>query len=662
MSIEKPPHLSALLAQIDKLSREDLRALNKYIVHRSKAQEDSRRAEIMAQISPGDLVSFPDKQGNKRTATVLRVNKKTVSLSTLDDERWNVSPEMLTLENHSDDTPATNTPTKVTALNALPTSTPTPIPTSKKTTDIGRIQEWVGGTLAMPAFVTGESGDNYQPSMSVWLNEIGQVVGMALLGPDDPPFDAVASLKQTIANPQAGPAGAPSHLRVSDEKMAAELQRAFPSINVSVGPTPELHTFADAMAKGMPGTAEPQTYSDITSDGILIESFFTSASALYKSKPWKTVPHDQCLIGVTVESLGVTDGALSVIGQMNEYFGIVLFDTLAAHEQYTLINDAVEFDQEPNIPPHRSLSFDKASDVPHNIRKDIARHQWSVADPNAYPTLISPIDGHVLKPLSEIDIELFDIIAQALRAALSEPKFVQALQGHGEHIAEYQILTKKRPAMITLHAPYPYKRVMKEMGVEDDLIAKLLILERANDEEPDWDTHEALTSALLAQYEASPESQSLEIEFRAAALIMEFAFNYGSCTIATISPLVLEEIIFSIIPRKVMIGPEDAADVIQDGRAFLSFLQRAYTMERAGECMEVLDEEAIDRLSDALADPNTFGIGKSVFSSTDPFSSFDPPPLPNPTFGPSATKPKPPDKKSRKKKRAASRKARKKNR
>lgn len=644
MSNDKRQHLNALISQIDALSREDLTVLNKHIVKRSKCLDNASRAEAMAQFTPGDLVSFIDKQGSNRQAIVMRTNKKTVSVITIDDdERWNVSPEILTMEPQSSDTAHPNTISF--PKRALPA-----------TADIGQTREWVGGSITMPGFVTGEPGDNYQPTMAVWLNEIGQVVGMDLRNPNGPAYDPIALLKQTIANPMAGPTAAPSHIRINDKKIAEKLQKAFTTIQISVGPTPELDNLANDMLD-MPGEAEPQIYSEIAVNNHTVKSFFESTAALYKSTPWKTVPHDQCLIGVTVESLGLSNAVLCVIGQIGESFGILLFDSLPDYERYTLLGDAMERGVEPNIPPHRALNFENANEIPANVRKDIALHQWTVANPDAYPSLMAPADNCVLKPLTEDDIELFDIIAQALPSALSQTTFVQALLGGAEHSAEYQILTNNRPAIITLQAPYPYERVMQASGAADNLIAQLLVLERVNDADTDWDKHNELTDALLSHYNESPESQSLDINIGAATLIMDFAFNYCACTIATITPLVLDEIIFSIIPRKVMIKQEDAADIINDSRAFLCFLQRAYGLERVAECLTMLDDSAIEHLANALGDDSNFGIGKSVFSSTNSFPTFDPPLLTS-----SATKPKPANKKSRKKKRSASRKARKKNR
>lgn len=650
MSTDYPQHLQKILTELDALSTDELRLVNQYIVDRSKALSTQSTKMAMAQFRPGNSVSFVDKKGIKQHATVLKINIKTVGVANAEGERWNISPELLTL----------STPTNGQIGSADHVATPSviPLPTSKKTS-AKDTREWVGGTVTLPGFITGEPGENYRPLMFMWLNEIQLVVGMSIINPENEPFDAISFLKDTISNPNDSLPGAPSHIRINDSTVAKQLQRAFPSIEVSIGPTPELDEVIEAMADELGGDNSPQLYSDITKRNYIISDFFDSTAALYTFAPWETVPRDDCIIGVTVESLGVSDGVLCIIGQQQESFGVLLFDSLNSYERYGLFIDAMETGAMATIPPHRALAFEKANDIDPEVRKDIVRHQWKVANPNAYPILMCADDDRLLRPITENDIELFDVIAQTLRAALSNTQFVNALKGDDNTELDFQILTKNQPVLIELQAPYPYQRVLKEQGAKNDLIAELLLLERTSTDAPDWDRHDVITSKLLERYLASAEGKAGDIEFGSASLIMSMAFNYCACTIASITPLALEEILFSIIPRKVMIQSEDAADVINDCRAFLQFLIREYNLERAKACLAVVDDDAVNKLAYALDDPVNFGIGKSIFSSTGSFPIDTAPDL---LPKPSATKPKPADKKSRKKKRSASRKARKKNR
>jgi len=98
-----------------------------------------------------------------------------------------------------------------------------------------------------------------------------------MIGRDEPSYDPVQFLSQTIANPKAGVPGAPSHVRVSDKTQAGQIQQAFPSINVSCAPTPELMEVQRSMTENMTDTAE-STYSDIEVEANTLELFFKSTA------------------------------------------------------------------------------------------------------------------------------------------------------------------------------------------------------------------------------------------------------------------------------------------------------------------------------------------------------------------------------------------------
>jgi len=156
----------------------------------------------------------------------------------------------------------------------------------------------------------------------------------------------------------------------------------------------------------------------------------------------------------------------------------------------------------------------------------------------------------------------------------------------------------------------------------------------------------------------------------------------------------LEDILYEVIPRKVMMEATEADVLIEDCRSFLKFLKRAYHFDGADTLMASLGKKAVQRLQHALSDSSKFGIGKSIFSGKGtPFADspidsdtdldtlreqmqqhldsndfdFDLPsplmsdpyldPLPNPAQGLSST-----EKKKRKQKRKNSRKSRQRNR
>ena len=82
---------------IKQLNEEDLLFLNRLIVERLKLIAQARATSQMAKFTKGDRVGFPGPEGRILEGTVIRLNKKTVSISTDDGYRWNVPPRLLHL-------------------------------------------------------------------------------------------------------------------------------------------------------------------------------------------------------------------------------------------------------------------------------------------------------------------------------------------------------------------------------------------------------------------------------------------------------------------------------------------------------------------------------------------------------------------------------------
>ena len=77
------------------LSYEDLVALNHRIVERLKFLDAVNTHEEMMQFAPGDQVSFEPSGRGRQFGTLVKYNKKTVTIITEAGQKWNVSPHLL---------------------------------------------------------------------------------------------------------------------------------------------------------------------------------------------------------------------------------------------------------------------------------------------------------------------------------------------------------------------------------------------------------------------------------------------------------------------------------------------------------------------------------------------------------------------------------------
>lgn len=81
---------------IDNLTEDELIELNHRIVERLKFLESFHTHKEMMAFSPGDQVSFETPGHEKKIGTLVKFNRKTVTVITDTGQKWNVSPHLLT--------------------------------------------------------------------------------------------------------------------------------------------------------------------------------------------------------------------------------------------------------------------------------------------------------------------------------------------------------------------------------------------------------------------------------------------------------------------------------------------------------------------------------------------------------------------------------------
>jgi len=398
---------------------------------------------------------------------------------------------------------------------------------------------------------------------------------------------------------------------VASPELADRLRVGHPGIEVVCAPTPELDEVLTQMCEWIEeGDATKQSYfsSDIGPEAVA--SFFRAAAGLFRAKPWKDVPSDQSLFSVTIEELGLRDAALSVIGQMGQSLGLVLFSNLDDFEAYLYAADAMARGEESEMPPHLSFNFDYGAELPTELRKEIFEYKWEVAAANAYPWMAAMEEELVARPPTAREVTMVEAIMLALTRVLSDKKALRAAWEGGKPVLRtLAVRTSKGDVEVTLCAPYGGES--EQLRMSDGLLSDFLELAQFDDE-LDPAARGLLEDELVRRFAASPEAKDLS-EIHACRFVMEYAVNYFGATIATLGPSELDEIIFEIIPHKVSIDASKARWIIEEARAFYAFMKREFLLEQADACVRVLDGNAVKKLEAALSDKSNFGMAKSLF-------------------------------------------------
>ena len=84
-----------MVIEIDNLTEDELLDLNHKIVQRLKLLESLHTHKEMMQFHPGEQVSFTPSGRNSEIGTLVKFNKKTVTVITESGQKWNVSPHLL---------------------------------------------------------------------------------------------------------------------------------------------------------------------------------------------------------------------------------------------------------------------------------------------------------------------------------------------------------------------------------------------------------------------------------------------------------------------------------------------------------------------------------------------------------------------------------------
>jgi hypothetical protein len=120
--------------------------------------------------------------------------------------------------------------------------------------------------------------------------------------------------------------------------------------------------------------------------------------------------------------------------------------------------------------------------------------------------------------------------------------------------------------------------------------------------------------ALMEQFAASPEGQAIKekgTEPGWAGAMIHYAIAYPGVTPPMMTSSDLEEVVFGLFPRKVITEKGDAAEIIQELRAFWQFLQRVHQLPQARLMLARLTPQAARRLERELQEPANFGTAKS---------------------------------------------------
>lgn len=458
--------------------------------------------------------------------------------------------------------------------------------------------EWIGGNMMMPA-----PADGSEPLETFfWLNAQGDLLGTATYAASDMAERIGDSFVATTESPAVGEPHVPARIRVESAEHAAALRGAVgPETEVVCAPTPEAEPVRISLAAYLEkvGSVDDETYLSSGLEPEAVGRFFREVARLHGVAPWTTIADDPTCASVTIKALGVRDASLVVVGNDGSIPGFLLFPNEASAAEYRRMDEegAMDLDDEDSVvPPHIAVMFVRGAELEPARRKEIVKHGWKVAGPAAYPEIGAFDEDGLPRPVTARELAAMEAVAHALAEVVeTKPDVVRAIVEERTFDAAVEVETSRGKVTVALGPP------------SDDATGGFGGFDDEEDEEA-----RAAASELLERFRASPEAKRLKEHHDWSGLLLDHTRAFIGAQVEELTPVIVEEAVFSSFPEKVACPPEVAGSIVDELRAFFAFLEREGLCPEAAACARLFDGGAEKKLQDRLADPRSFGVVKTM--------------------------------------------------
>jgi len=265
--------------------------------------------------------------------------------------------------------------------------------------------EWVLGRRPAPFII--EKPAPYRPELRVLLDT--GTDRMIALEPGEPVGSALEFALWAAGKVRPG-----TRLRVDEQEVAEALrQRLGGEVEVREAPTPEvdwaLEAFAEYAGEAEGGPVREPEWADGAAPDAKA-GFYDAAARFERAAPWEKAGDGQVL-AVDVPEMGWTGACVSLLGQAEETFGLLVLRSLADYVQFVRVGDA--FAEGPRRPPGPgvplfSINFDRPRDLPggKKLAKEARAHGFVPGPRGRVPYILKFGADSVPTPASTDDYRL----------------------------------------------------------------------------------------------------------------------------------------------------------------------------------------------------------------------------------------------------------------
>ena len=233
---------------------------------------------------------------------------------------------------------------------------------------------------------------------------------------DQPPspeelWDIVAA---AMESPAAGDPHRPTELQVRPGGHWDSLAEHFEAIGVACSPTEVLDQvdyLFDDLSRHMAGIDPPGL---LDMPGVTPEQvgrFFEAAATFYRRAPWRSLGYE-AVIRIECDRYQSGPWFAVIMGQSGLTLGLALYEDLALLRRMWAGKLSDEEGARKTVA--LTVTFDDDGSMPEVDLESIGRHGWSVAEPEAYPSIFRKERGLSMRPPLSWEIDLMDACLRVL--------------------------------------------------------------------------------------------------------------------------------------------------------------------------------------------------------------------------------------------------------
>jgi hypothetical protein len=265
-------------------------------------------------------------------------------------------------------------------------------------------------------------GELKRPWTLLIVETVTEVIISTELFPEKPtPLKSSRLIRHAMQKPAVGPPRRPGVVEIESPELRDELTLSLDPVDVRTVVGDDL-TLARRVAKDMIQsiTGPRQQPSLVDSPGVALDqigSFFTAAAEFYRRRPWRSAPGDT-VIQVACDRFTSSPYHAVVMGQRGMEMGLAIYEDLELLR--SILSGQFNQEEVARRSAGMSVTYGEIYDISPWDLEAMEQHQWPVASPEAYPTLMRVNPGFVQRTPLAWEIELMDLCLRAI------PEFVAA--------------------------------------------------------------------------------------------------------------------------------------------------------------------------------------------------------------------------------------------